>query len=373
MGRRGRPQQRGCKRAWWRGYNQNRLSAGWIDLPARYPAAGVPLAGQRGTFPLLADRNLIRRSCVDGLWSFPRRAPPHWQNRSGLRRQHQRTAHADARNSGGACLEAGRGDVADHPAAFGRKCCDGDRPRLSWQRRRPAGVARQHHHPHLEGCGGRADLLSRRAADALGAGERRDQTAGRAGPAAGRLESSQRRRIEQPRGDGEPAGVRQLPFVFGGRQDDGNGFGRATGQSRNVLSGAGGARDGGPQDRRDSVELARGQAEGEHPDRLHVAGFAGRAVRGDHGQPGGDVGIHRSASEQLLCGQFQGLPVPPGILSDARDSELVQPRDGSAAAAPRRRRSAIRADGRRLESRRPVSGIRACRGHRPQSTGCAAG
>ena len=29
--------------------------------------------------------------------------------------------------------------------------------------------------------------------------------------------------------------------------------------------------------------------------------------------------------EQLLRGQFQGLPLPPGVLSDPRDSGLVQP------------------------------------------------
>ena len=48
---------------------------------------------------------------------------------------------------------------------------------------------------------------------------------------------------------------------------------------------------------------------------------------------------------------------------DARDSGLVQPRDRRAAAAPRRGRSALRADGRGLESRWPVPGIRARRSH----------
>ena len=63
-------------------------------------------------------------------------------------------------------------------------------------------------------AGGRAHLLSRRAADAFGVGERRDQTAGCGGDPAGRLESSQRGRSPQPGGDGKPAAVRQLPFVL---------------------------------------------------------------------------------------------------------------------------------------------------------------
>ena len=193
------------------------------------------------------------------------------------------------------------------------------------------------------------------------------------GHAAGRLASSQRRRSQQPGGDGEPAGVRQLPFVLRGRQDHGNGPGWPAGQPGDVHPGAGCARDGDPQARRDSVEFAGRQAEGERPDRLHVAGFAGRAVRGDHGQPGRDGGRLRRASQQLLRRQFQGLPVPPGVLSDARDSELVQPPDGSAAAARRRRRPAVCADGRGVEPRRPVPGICARRGHRPQSAGRAAG
>ena len=67
--------------------------------------------------------------------------------------------------------------------------------------------------------------------------------------------------------------------------------------------------------------------------------------------------------QQLLRRQFQGLPVPAGVLSDARGSELVQPRDRSPAAAARRRRPAVRADGRRLEPGRRVPGICARAGH----------
>jgi len=55
--------------------------------------------------------------------------------------------------------------------------------------------------------------------------------------------------------------------------------------------------------------------------------------------PGTD---HRSSSEEipegpyteLLCGQFQGLPLPPGFLSDSGDSGMVQPHDRPVAAAP---------------------------------------
>src|ERR1019366_1079262 len=87
-----------------------------------------------------------------------------------------------------------------------------------------------------------------------------------------------------------------------------------------------------------SVELEGRQAEGECPRRLHVAGLPGRAARGHHGESGSHGRRSASAPEQLLRGQFQGLPVPPGVLSRPRDPELVRPGNRSAATAARRRR-----------------------------------
>ena len=60
---------------------------------------------------------------------------------------------------------------------------------------------------------------------------------------------------------------------------------------------------------------------------------------------------------EALRGQFQGLPFPPGVLSDARDPGLVQPGDRPQTAPAGGRRPALRADRRRLEPRRQVPGL----------------
>ena len=68
-------------------------------------------------------------------------------------------------------------------------------------------------------------------------------------------------------------------------------------------------------------------------------------------------GLEKELANSLLRGQFQGLPFPPGVLSDARHPGLVQPRDGPQAGLAGRRRSALRANRRRLESGRQVPGL----------------
>ena len=117
-----------------------------------------------------------------------------------------------------------------------------------------------------------------------------------------------------------------------------------------------------------------GKLKGSVRDRLHVAGFAGRAIRGHHRQPGLHGGRLRRASQQLLRRQFQGLPLPPGVLSHARNSELVQPRrraccsrlPGADDARFVQMGAVWSPDGQYLVFARAT-------GHRPQSAGRAAG
>ena len=51
---------------------------------------------------------------------------------------------------------------------------------------------------------------------------------------------------------------------------------------------------------------------------IHVAGFAGRTLRGEHIRR-----AEREAAGQLLCDQLSGLSIPPGVLSDAGNSGMV--------------------------------------------------
>ena len=132
-----------------------------------------------------------------------------------------------------------------------------------------------------------------------------------------------------------------------------------------------------PQRGRDRVELFRGQATGRDESascpRFHRTGqYVVTTIKHPQWElpnprrncpsanPVGSAASEASETlaEQLLRGQFQGLSLSPGVLSDARDPGLVQPRDGQAATAARRRRPALRADQRGLESRREVPGLR---------------
>jgi hypothetical protein len=88
--------------------------------------------------------------------------------------------------------------------------------------------------------------------------------------------------------------------------------------------------------------------------------------------PASMAAARRRASQQLLRGQFQGLPVPPGVLSNARNPELVQPR-GRACCSPCPAPT-TRALCRWAPSGVPTAspGIRPRPSHGPQSAGCAA-
>ena len=84
-----------------------------------------------------------------------------------------------------------------------------------------------------------------------------------------------------------------------------------------------------PQRGRHRVELLPGQARRQDPRRLHVPGLAGRPVRRHHRsttRATSQYDRRTSRPQQLLRRQFQGLPLPPGLLPHPRHPGLVQPR-----------------------------------------------
>ncbi len=143
---------------------------------------------------------------------------------------------------GGAFLDAGPRNLAGHQAAFGRERRDGDHHRLS---RRRAGAAVS-----------RGRVAIRTSKDPVGAPifyrdvplMPSELEKGVIKPLAAEAMPLVAWRVRnvgeaaQPGGDGEPAGLRQLPFVLRGRQDHGNGSGRPAGQPGDVHPGAGCAR-----------------------------------------------------------------------------------------------------------------------------------
>jgi predicted nucleic acid-binding protein len=205
----------------------------------------------------------------------------------------------------------------------------------------------------LPRTGGRAHLLSRRAADALGAGKRRHQTPGRGGHSAGRLEGSQRGRSPQPGGDGN------LPVCANCHSFSADG--KTMGMDLDGLQGNRGMYILAPVAPQMAVRkqdvIQWSSPEGKLKGNVRIGFMSQVSPDGQYVvttvNPAAMAAASARASQQLLRGQFQGLPLPPGVLSHARDSELVQPPNGSAAAAARRRRPALCADGRRVEPRRP--------------------
>jgi len=119
----------------------------------------VPLARQREGRLLLADRRLVRRWSGDHHATSKGERPAHRQARSGLRRRYQPAAAP----TGGAFLDAD-GDVAGYQEAVSgeRRHC-----RHHWLSCRAGRFRWKGLHSHFPGRGGRAHLLSRRAADAL--------------------------------------------------------------------------------------------------------------------------------------------------------------------------------------------------------------
>ena len=184
----------------------------------------------------------------------------------------------------------------------------------------------------------------------------------------------------EPRGDDGPPLLHELPLGVAGRQDHGNGRRRPPEQQGPVRPLPDPAPGGDPQRERHRVEHLPGQAGRQAADRLHVAGLAGRAVRGDHHQrprPGPDrlpapPGPPGPPGE-LLRRQLQGLPLPAGVLPDPRHPGLVQQGHRQAPAAARGRRPALRAHQCRLEPRRELPGVRPGRGQGRLSAGKGAG
>ena len=148
------------------------------------------------------------------------------RNRPARGLRYQSPSGVRARGGRRSLLDAGRRYLGARQETLG-----GSRGRHNYQGRNrnaaPTGVVRPRDHPDLQRPGGRSDLLPRRAADAFGSREGRDQAAGPGGHSAHRLAPSLRERAEKPPGAGRLAHVHQLPFVLARRQDPGDGRGRA--------------------------------------------------------------------------------------------------------------------------------------------------
>ena len=142
--------------------------------------------------------------------------------------------------------------------------------------------------------------------------------------------------------DDGAAHLRQLPLVLARRQDHGAGHGRPAERQGHVCARARFAAMS-PSGNEDVIEWSsfRGKLGGKIRVGFMSPGLARRAVRRHHDQrnrsgPRLDsvsagfrswtAGSPEGSRRQLLRLQFQGLPLSPGVLSDSRDSGLVQPR-----------------------------------------------
>ena len=326
-------------------------SSGATPHPAPLPGPSKPpspMAARRSDAQARGER--MRVGPIDPRCVSPTNAPPDLTAEQAA----ARTWRPDA------------GDVARHPAALRVRPRHPANHRVRGGQSAAGGLARTGDHPHFQRPGGRAHLLPRRAADALRNGEGRDQAAGRQRHSADRLAPAQRRREQQSPADGRHPQLRQLPLVLARRQDAGHGCRRAAERQGAVRPGGRQAPDDHPQGRRDRLEHVPRETRRQTARRLHVAGIARWTEGGDHDQrsrrrPARLPAPQESAGPdaELLRGQFQGLPLPAGLLSDARHSRVVRPGDRPVAASARRRRPALRADRRGLESGRQVPGVRA--------------
>ena len=219
------------------GGDHHRLSGGWLDFSARDHAADVPLARRpKGvTFGGSTSRSAIAAAihaiskgerlrigtidpdCVAGT-NEPPGSRPYWRRRMPGRR----TRH-----------------LAGHQAAFGRERRNGDHHRLSWRRpdqavsrgkvairtsKDPVGAPIFYRDVPLMPSELEKGVIKPLAAEAIPLVAWRVRNVGE---------------TAQPRGDGEPAGVRQLPFVLRRRQNHGHGSRWPPGQPGHVHPDAG--------------------------------------------------------------------------------------------------------------------------------------
>jgi len=256
-----------------------------------------------------------------------RRAHAHRQARYGLRRRYQPTPAPTAAYSW--TPDPVTWQAIKRHSVAGRRYCR--HYRFSC---RPGGLAWKGLHSHFQGRGGCAHLLSRRALmpSELEKGVIKPWPRGHS---AGRLEGSQRGRSPQPGGDAKPAGVRQLPFVLRRRQDHGNGPRWPSGQpGMYILAPVA------PQmavRKQDVIQWS--SPEGRLKGSVRIGFMSQVSPDGQYvvttvNRPG--CRPPTRSLQQLLRGQFQGLPLPPGVLSDPRILSCTAA-TRSAAAARRRR------------------------------------
>ena len=276
----------------------------------------------------MAHRHLVRRWCARHAGRLAGPAAEGRRDRPGLRGRYERIAATHR---------------ARKPSRIpGRRTQPPGRPSSRHSKRSAAtvtimglasatagarGLARPRSHPHLHRSGGRAHLLPRRAADAVGAEEGRHQAAlGRRG-AADRVAAAQRRRAAQPRGAGRPARLRQLPLLLRRRQDAWAWTWTARRTTRACTPWPRSRREL-PIRNEDVIQWS--SPEGRLKGDIRVGFMSQVSPDGRYVvttvNPAAMDGRTRRAAQQLLRRQLQGLPLPAGVLSDARHPGLVQPR-----------------------------------------------
>ena len=296
----------------------------------------------------MADRGGVCRWLGRGTGEITGRAISLRRDRPALHRTFERAAQANTGGSRSTHLEAGGRDLGGNQETLRGASSRNHDHRIPRPASGTACFPRRRGDSNLEGSSGSADLLPRRAVDALGAAKGGDQAPGPKRSAPARLAAAQHRRAPQPSATDGPSHLRQLPFFSPRRQDPGNGPGRPSQRQGVVRPGLHPKANVHPGRRCDLVGDLPRPERGAAADWVHVTSLAGRAVGGDHGQgPGRHAG-------RLLRSQLQGLPFPPGVLSHARHPRLVQPGHRSNARPAGSRRSALCTHGRGLESRWPI-------------------
>ena len=170
-----------------------------------------------------------------------------------------------------------------------------------------------------------------------------------------------------------PAHLRQLPLLLRATARRWAWIWTARRTTRACTRCSGRAADVHPQRGRDSVEFV---SQDKLTGSVRVGFMSQVSPDGQYVvttiNPASMAAASQERSQQLLRGQFQGLPIPAGVLSDARHSGLVQPRrpDCSRCPAP-----TTRATCRPTPSGAPTASTWSSPGprHGPLSAGRAAG
>ena len=204
--------------------------------------------------------------------------------------------------------------------ALGGALCHSDNHRSG--RFRAPGQSEPRHPVNFQRSSERRSLLSRCSVDACRGQEGHHSTVVPIDALSHQLENSRSWPAGEPRGDARPAYMRQLPFLLSRRQDDGHGHGRTQQRQGPLRHCSRAGADVYTQRRYSGLEYRF--ACGADASRLHVANLSRRSIRLVHLRGKGP-----DDSQLLFRDQFQGLSLPPGLLSHPGHPRLLQPCNGA--------------------------------------------